>query len=409
MVEPEDVARIRGLRAMGWGAKRIAREVGVARNTVRRYLRGGSGAERQVRPQARRLDAERLKEAWDLFRSDAAGNAVVVRELLMARGVRASLRTVQRAVVEKRRQARALALATVRYETGPGEQMQADFGEKWVFIGGVLTKLFFLVAVLGFSRRIFVKALLSERQGEWLSGLADAFRHFGGLTRTLLVDNAGALVVRHDRSRRIVTLTPGFEAFCRDWSVEARVCAPYRARTKGKTESGVGYVKGNALAGRRFSSMEELQGHLLDWSLNADERVHGTTGEKPSERFERERAHLRPLPERAVATPSRRLVRRVAADALVDVDTVRYSVPHRLVKEQLEVLVLDEQVVIFHGAEEVARHCRGKEPRQRVIEPSHYDGLWRPWDKVASQTKLEEIYPGRTLAAYEELVTRRPA
>lgn len=409
MVEPEDVARIRGLRAMGWGAKRIAREVGVARNTVRRYLREGSEAERQVRLRARRLDEKRLQEARDLFVTEAAGNAVVVRELLLARGAQASLRTVQRALMEQRRQARVQALATVRYETGPSEQMQADFGEKRVFIGGLLTKVFFLVAVLGFSRRIFVKALLSERQGEWLSGLAEAFRHFGGLTRTLLVDNAGALVVRHDRNRRIVKLTPGFEAFCHDWGVEPRVCAPYRARTKGKTESGVGYVKGNALAGRRFESMEELQRHLLDWSLRADERVHGTTGEKPSVRFEKERAHLRRLPESAVAIPSRRLVRRVATDALVDVDTVRYSVPHRLVKEQLEVLVLDEQVVIFHGADEVARHRRGREPRQRVIDPSHYEGLWRPWEKAASETKLEEIYPGRTLAAYEELVTRRSA
>jgi hypothetical protein len=68
------------------------------------------------------------------------------------------------------------ALATVRYETGPGEQTQADFGEKKVWIGGALVRVFSLVAVLGFSRRIFVRAMLSQRQGEWLSGLAEAFR-----------------------------------------------------------------------------------------------------------------------------------------------------------------------------------------------------------------------------------------
>ena len=407
MVEPEVVVRIRGLGAVGWGARRISREVGVARNTVRRYLRSREGSEVQVRHGARRLGDGARREAEELFAGEAAGNAVVVRELLMARGVAASMRTVQRAVCEKRQRLRAEALATVRYETGPGEQTQADFGEKRVWIAGALVKVFFLVAVLGFSRRLFVRAMLSERQGEWLSGLAAAFRHFGGVTRTLLVDNAGALVLRHDRRRRVLTFTSGFEAFCRDWGVQARACAPYRARTKGKTESGVGYVKGNALAARRFSSLEELQAHLLDWSLKADERIHGTTGERPRERFEKERTWLGALPERAVVVPQRRLVRRVASDALVDVDTARYSVPHRLVKEELEVLVLEEQVVIFRGAQEVARHRRAKEPRERVIDPRHYDGLWRPWEKAVSEMTLEEAFPGRTLAAYEAIVEGR--
>ena len=82
MVEPEVIVKIRGLGAVGWGARRISREVGVARNTVRRYLRGGGLAEVQERPGARRLDdGERLR-AEELFAGEAAGNAVVVRELL---------------------------------------------------------------------------------------------------------------------------------------------------------------------------------------------------------------------------------------------------------------------------------------------------------------------------------------
>lgn len=404
MLEAEAVARIRGLRAAGWGSKRIARELGMRRNTVRRYLKAGEAAVVQVRPGARRLGESEARRARELFTGEAAGNAVVVRELLEADGVTASVSTVQRAVRTERQRLRAETLATVRYETGPGEQTQADFGERWVRIAGELVKVFFLVAVLGYSRRLYVRAMLSQRQGEWLSGLAAAFRHFGGVTRTLLVDNAGALVLKHDRRRRVLIFTPGFEAFCRDWGVVARACAPYRARTKGKTESGVGYVKGNALAGRQFASFEELQQHLYAWSAGADERIHGTTGERPRERFEKERTALRSLPERAVAVPSRRLVRRVASDALVDVDTVRYSVPHRLVKERLEVLVLEEEIVVFHGSDEVARHRRGHEPRQRIIDPRHYDGLWRPWEKAVSATALEEVYPGRSLAAYEQIV-----
>lgn len=89
MVEPEAVARIRGLRAAGWGAKRIAREVKMRRNTVRRYIKGGEAAEVQVRPRARLLDDGERRRAEELFAGEAAGNAVVVRELLMAWGVTA--------------------------------------------------------------------------------------------------------------------------------------------------------------------------------------------------------------------------------------------------------------------------------------------------------------------------------
>lgn len=153
-----------------------------------------------------------------------------------------------------------------------------------------------------------------------------------------------------------------------------------------------------------WGAEQELQAHLLDWSLKADERIHGTTGERPRERFEKERSALGALPDRAVVVPSRRLLRRVASDALVDVDTARYSVPHRLVKEDLEVLVLEEEVVIFRGTLEVARHRRAKEPRERVIDPRHYDGLWRPWEKASSEMALEEAFPGRALAAYQAVV-----
>ena len=99
-------------------------------------------------------------------------------------------------------------------------------------IGGERVKVIFFVAVLSYSRRIFVKVLGSGRQEEWLSALAGAFEHFGGLPRTILVDNAGPLVVKHDVRRRVVTLTEGFAAFCRDWGVTPRVCRPYRARRR---------------------------------------------------------------------------------------------------------------------------------------------------------------------------------
>ncbi|MCB9562545.1 MAG: IS21 family transposase [Kofleriaceae bacterium] len=388
MLDPEVVSRIRLLRRMGWGTKRIAREVGAARNSVRRYLREGDAAERQVRPGARTLDADQEAAARALLDGPAEGNAVVVRRLLAEREVVVPLRTLQRTLAPHRQAKRATELATVRFETAPGHQTQIDFGEKWVEIAGVRTRVFFFVGVLGYSRRIFVRASLSQRQDDWREGLAGAFQRFGGVTQRILIDRAGALVVGHDRDTNTARVHPAFAAFCRDWGVEVSACRPYRARTKGKTESGVGYVKRNAIAGLAFASFAELDAHLARWMVEADRRIHGTTHEQPIVRFERdERGALRPLPSPTLRVRERRVSRRVATDCFVDVETVRYSVPHAFVRRTVDVLVGDDEVVVFDGRIEIARHRRVREPHQRVVNPRHLDGLYRAHDDDESPSR----------------------
>lgn len=168
MVDPEVVQQIRGLRARGWGKKRIARELGIAPNTVKRYLRGGAAALVQVRPKARALDPEQHERAIALFDEVAEGNAVVVHRELVREGADASVRTVQRVVADRRREKHAADVATVRFETAPGHQMQIDFGQKKVWIGTMLVTVHLLVATLSYSRRVFVKAFLGERTAECL-------------------------------------------------------------------------------------------------------------------------------------------------------------------------------------------------------------------------------------------------
>ncbi|MFY0572919.1 IS21 family transposase [Archangium lansingense] len=405
MVEQEVVRRIRVLAEAGWGHKRIAREVGVARNTVRRYLRAGSAADKQVRPKARRLTEEKQQRAVELWNGAAEGNAVVVKTLLAQEGVEASVRTVQRAVEERRRQVHAAQVATVRFETKPGQQMQVDFGEKKVRLGGQLVKVFLLVAVLSFSRRLFVRAFLNQRGDDWREGMAAAFVHFGGVPLEVLGDNARPLVDEHDRQAGTVRFHPAWGEFCKDWDVTPKACGPYRARTKGKTESGVKYVKRNALAGREFESFAALEKHLVEWMAEADVREHGTTHERPLDRFEREeKSALRPLPPRALPRRQQRLKRKVANDALVDVDTVRYSVPHRLVRESVEVQVGEAEVRIFHAGKLVATHARGKEPYGRVVDTAHWEGLWRARAVESAEDGSKLAAHGRSLEDYAAVV-----
>jgi transposase len=405
VVDGEVVAAIRTLAGRGVGKRTIARELGVSINTVRRYVRQPVEAGHQVRPRGRRLTEAWRDLARALYGGPAAGNAVVVQRLLAERGLAVTTRTIERAVADIRRAERVAQLATVRVETAPGDQLQIDFGQQRILIGDTWVRVFVLVAVLSYSRRLFVKAFLSERQDDWREGIAAAFQHFGGVPRTLLGDNARALVSGRDRETGTVVFHPGYLAFCRDWDVQPRACAPYRARTKGKTEAGVKFVKRNALAAFAFPSFAALEQHLAAWMITADQRVHGTTHEAPLRRFERdERQALRPLPVRALPRRDQRLRRRVAHDAFIDVDTVRYSVPHRLIRDHVEVVVEDQTVRILHGTTVVATHARSHEPFARVSDPAHFAGLWRPTAlPVPTAGTLAAL--GRTLADYDAIIT----
>jgi transposase len=405
MLKPDVVDRIRKLAARGLGAKRIARLLGVSRNSVRRYL-AGAPVGHQERPAARRLDAAALREAQELFETVAEGNAVVIQQELAAQGTHVPLRTLQRAVAPLRQERRAAALAAVRFETPPGQQLQIDFGEKLVRIAGQLVKVYLMTAVLGYSRRLYARAFLAQRQDDWLEGLDGAFRHLGGLTERVLCDNASPLVIAHDRRTGEVVWNPGFEAFCRDRGLSAVACRPRRARTEGKIERGVGYVKHNALAGRRFASFEELQAHPARWMVTvADQRVHGTTRERPAVRFERaERPALRPLPSRPLAVRTRRLKRRVSTDCFVDIDTVRYSVPYHHVRETVEVVVEVERVEVYLRGARIARHARSYEPHAIVRDPAHFEGLFRRGAPRPTTAEPPEDPVARPLTISAELV-----
>ena len=375
MLAPQEVQRMLALSALGWGAKRISRELGCSRNTVREYLRQGGWRPMDVAARAGVLEPHREWLAERLRRH--RGNADVVRQdLARELGLQLSLRTVQRAVAPLRRELRAEAVATVRYETAPGQQLQIDFGSTAVAVGGELQRIHLFVATLGYSRRCYVAVFLHARQSAWLQGLEGAFRHFGGVPQEVLLDNARALVSEHNVQTREVRFNDRFHAFCRYWGVAPRACAPYRARTKGKDERGVGYVKRNAIAGHGFDSIEALQGHVARWMREiADTRVHGTTGEPPIVRFDREAAALKPLPAKAPFLQVRELTRRVHTDACIELDTNRYSVPWRLIGETVTVVVAERQVRVLYAGHEVACHAQSPLRRTTVIDRRHLTGI----------------------------------
>ena len=405
MRTPDEVAAMLRLHGLGWGTRRIAAEVGCNRETVQRYLAAGGWASCRVpaRPGVLAGHAEWLAER---FRRHC-GNADVVRqELASELGVVTSLRTVERALSYLRQELAAAALATVRFETPPGRQMQIDFGQRRIAVEGCEgRRVYLFVATLGYSRRVYAQAFTHERQSAWLEGIEGAFRHFGGLPGELLLDNASALVKHHDAATREVEFNDRLHAFARYWDVRPVACAPYRARTKGKDERGVGYVKHNAIAGRSFASWGALEAHLAWWMREvADVRVHGTTGEVPMVRFEREEAAaLRPLNGRPPFRQARELTRRVQNDACVDVDTNHYSVPWRLIGAQVSVAVSGAKVRIHHAGVEVACHDKRLGRRERAVDRAHLHGIVPGGREENSNTKADPALPSAVLPGTELL------
>ncbi len=374
--DQETVELMLRLKRAGWSARRIARELRCSRNTVRRYLEQGGWRPASSPNRKAVLDGREdwLKQQFEQH----DGNAEVVRQMLVQEHkLSVSLRTVERAVKPYRDDLKVQAVATVRFETAPGEQMQVDFGSKRVVIDGVETRVYIFVATLGYSRRCFIRFTRHERQSAWMQGIEAAFHHFGGVPRKVLVDNARALVTKHDPNTGEIEFNDKFHAFAKHWGFTPKACKPRRARTKGKVESNVKYAKRNCLAGHEFSSWEAMEGHGHWWMKNiADVREHGTTGEKPIERFQQaEREALAPIDGRVPFLQVRELQRIVHADACVVIDTNAYSVPWKYIRRHVSVIVAGGQVEVMHGGERIAVHAELPGNNRRSIERDHLAGI----------------------------------
>src|SRR5438034_6088686 len=365
-------AAIREMRLRGKSKKAIARELDLDIKTVRKW------SSEEWKPQRRRARVEELTVYEEVIAKrfpEVGYNAEVLYRELQDAGYEGSPRSVRR-YVEGQREAARPELATMRFETGPGAQAQVDWGMIGVWIGEQRVKVHLFVMVLGFSRRIFVRAYEHERLGNLLDGHQAAFSHFGGRTATLLYDNPRTIVLSKDEANGTVEWNRRFKERMDFYGVEVKLCRYYRAQTKGKVESGVKYVKRNALAGRRFASYEELNAWLETWCLSvADTRVHGTTHARPIDRFAAEA--LTPLGQRPAYRYARVQTRIVPPDALVAIAASRYSVPVRYVGRTVSIQETATDYEIFDGADCIARHA--KAGRYAVMmDRAHYAGLLRP-------------------------------
>ncbi|MEO5824958.1 MAG: IS21 family transposase [Gemmatimonadales bacterium] len=293
MLKHEIVDEVLARLGRGEGIRALARSYGVAPQTIRAWRARGGYRPRDGR--AGRGSLAPFAEWLGARAPEVDFNSAVLHRELQAQGFGGSAVVVRRFVRPLRVAAHPGASATVRFETAPGQQAQVDFGQCRLWIGADYVPAQIFAYVLGYSRRSIAYATPHARQGAFLAGHEQAFQHFGGVPDSIVHDNLKAAVLQHTAEQLV--WHPVYADFAAYYGFTPWAHWPYRPQTKGKVESGVKYVKRNALAGKRFGSWTHLNAWLLEWATTiADTRVHGTTHEVPLTRFAAEQ--LRPLDAR---------------------------------------------------------------------------------------------------------------
>jgi transposase len=287
----------------GLSKSALARKLGISRDTIYRWIRNGE-LDRDldhegVRYRARPPVPHKLDPYKPMILARLAAypklSAIRLFEEVRAAGYPGGYTRVKDFVRTVR--PRPAPEPVLRFETPPAHQAQVDFAHVRLPWG----VRYALLVVLGYSRLLWVRFHARQDMRTLFCGLEEAFAFFGGVPREILFDQMRAVITRDLRLEGGPLVENGeFLRFAAHWGFTPRACRPYRAKTKGKVERPIRYLRERFLYGREFAGDADLNHQLERWlETVANRRTHGTTGEPPILRFERdERALLLPLAER---------------------------------------------------------------------------------------------------------------
>ncbi len=389
------VTTVYTLLDQGWSRRRIARELGIDRETVRRYARlreasnpagappGSEASKTPISAPSTGSNPARAPtgsggsdppdagaspgfqaSACEPFREIIVSPKLelgltatrIHQDLVTEHGFEARYHSVRRFVA---RLQRTSPQPFRRIETAPGEQGQVDFGTGAPVITAEnnrrRTHVFRIV--LSYSRKAYSEVVYRQTTEDFIRCIENAFHHFGGVPRTLVIDNLKAAVTRADWFDP--ELNPKIQSFCAHYGTTILPTKPRMPRHKGKVEKGIDYVQNNALKGRTFTSLAAENHHLREWEVNvADKRVHGTTQQQVQAAFAQEKPLLQPLP--AGRFPSfQEAKRKVNRDGHVEVDKAYYSAPPEYLGRAVWARWDGRTVRLFNGRfEQIAIHAQ---------------------------------------------------
>jgi transposase len=389
--------------AEGLPIETVARRFGVHHSTVRRALADESTPEppagTSVIEPFKPYIVERLSELPELT---ASRLMLELRD----RGYKYGIAVLRRYVAKVRHpRSRKVYL---RIETDPGEQAQVDWGHfGHMRVGGAQRPVSAFSMVLSWSRAIYVDFCFDQQMETFCRMHRRALEFFGGIPRRIVYDNLKSVVLSHVGA--VVQFNPRFLAFAGHYIFEP-VAAPVRyPEYKGRVEASIKYIRHSFFYGRSFASLEDLRAQVGRWRDDlANQRLHGTTRERPADRLLVERPRLRALPPHPFDTDLVIPVI-VSKEARVRLDSNSYSVPHTLVGKSVHIRADDHKVRIIHDGVEVAAHPRCWDRRRHIQDPAHTEDLLarRKAARPASRrAMLAEICP-ESHVYFQEISRRR--
>ena len=351
------------LASRGWSRRRVARELEISRNTVKRIL-GRVDAVREAghsalpEPPAKRGSMLDMHEEFvrELLEEYPTLSAVRVHEELEARGF-AGGHTIVKELVRGLRP-RPKKGPSRPQPTEPGEQGQQDWSPytlDFTEAGRQTVRCFGLV--LSWSRRQYLDFTQREDFHSFVRQHVHALEHIGGVPREIVYDRQKVVVLGRECGRDLYN--PRFLAFATHYGFRPRALPPRSPKLKAKVEKGFQRVEGHLLAGREFRNLAHLREFTRWWLVkHSDERRHDGTGERPIERFERERETLLPLPAHAYDTAEVGY-RVVDSYGFVPWETNAYSVPYGYVLDIVVVRATEGEIFVYgHDLAMIARHER---------------------------------------------------
>lgn len=386
------------LAAHGWSHRRIARELDIHRETVGKYLRlsdskpaistPGSEADPASKPAistpGSTAGRQSLCQPWQPQIEAAVASGLsaqrIYQDLVVEHGFSGSYQAVKRFVRQLRQ---TQPVPFVRMEVAPGAEAQVDFGQgAWVLVEGKRKRPHLFRIVLSHSRKGYSEVVWQQTTESFIRCLENAFRNFGGVPRTLIIDNLRAAVTRADWYDP--ELNAKVEEFCRHYGTVILPTRPAMPRHKGKIESGINYGQENALRGRSFASLAAQNLSLSDWESGvADTRIHGTTRQQVGKLFQEvERAQLLALPA-GLFPVFEEAPRTVHRDGYIELRRAYYSVPPEYVGRQVWARWESRLLRVFNQRREVIAVHALAEPGKFTTDPTH---LHSPYRRVVQES-----------------------
>jgi len=371
MIRSGLITMIRSKSDQGKSAYAISKEMCIAENTAKKYIR--QRGQEHVHGLKGKVKGSKL-DAFKPYLKELLGqgifNCIVLLEKIQEKKYDGSITIIKDYVSNFRPPKSGKAVS--RYETPPGKQAQMDWGiTHYADENGIIHKSPAFVMIMGSSRAKYVEFTKRCDFYSLLKCMVNAFEYFGGIPETVLTDRMKTVIIGSEAGKPI--WNSRFSDFAADMGFVPKVCKPRKPQTKGKVERLVDYVKDNFLPGRIFVDLEDLNSQALVWCKHVDSKVHGTTGEIPLRALMSE--PLLGLPAKVTRDKYRWEVRKVTREGFVSFDGAKYGVPWQYSNREVRVRVSNDCFEAYDGEVRIIREKIEYASGKIVWLKGQYQGL----------------------------------